>query len=121
MTPRRILFLLLQILATIQLVVGIAMWTGRWYSFRGMHMAVGIVFVLILWTIAVMALLKRQRTGVALFALLWGIVVVALGMTQQSILPGDLHWIVRVLHVVVGVASMPIAAMLTVGPESKPA
>ena len=46
--------------------------------------------------------------------------VAALGMTQQRLLPGDLHWIIRVLHLVVGVASMPLAAMLTVGLELEP-
>jgi len=114
MTPRRILFLLLQVLVTIQLIVGIAMWTGHWYSFLGTHMAVGVLFVLILWTIAVLALVKRQRVGLALLAIVWGLAVAALGMTQQRLLPGDLHWIIRVLHLAVGVASMPIAAMLTV-------
>jgi Gpi18-like mannosyltransferase len=123
MTPRRILFLLLQIAGTLQIVVGIAMWTGHWYSFLGAHMMNGILFVLILWAIAIMALVKRQRTGVALFALLWGVVVVAVGMTQQRILPGDLHWIIRVLHLAIGLAAMPLAAMLSVGleRERKPA
>lgn len=120
MTPRRILFLLLQIAGTIQIVVGIAMWTGHWYAFRGMHMANGVLFVVILWTIAIMALVKRQRTGVAMFALLWGVIVVAAGMTQQQLLPGDLHWIVRVLHLAIGLAAMPIAAMLSVGLELVP-
>ena len=121
MTPRRILFLLLQILVTIQLVVGIALWTGHWYSFVGMHMAVGVTFVLTLWAIGIMALVQRRRTGVALLAMVWGLIVVALGMTQQRLLPGDLHWIIRVLHLVVGLAAMPIAGMLTVRPEPTPA
>jgi tetrahydromethanopterin S-methyltransferase subunit E len=120
MTPRRILFLLLQIAATLQVVVGIAMWTGHWYSLRGMHMAVGVSFVLMLWAIAIMALVQRRRIPVALLALAWGVVVVAVGITQQGLLPGDLHWIIRVLHLVIGLASMPLAAMLTVGLEVKP-
>jgi hypothetical protein len=67
-----------------------------------------------------MALVQRRRIPVALLALAWGVVVVAVGITQQGLLPGDLHWIIRVLHLVIGLASMPLAAMLTVGLEVKP-
>ena len=38
------------------------------------------------------------------------------GMTQQAILPGDLHWIVRVMHLVIGLAAMPIAERLAGSP-----
>jgi hypothetical protein len=74
-----------------------------------------VAFVLLLWSIAIIALVQRRRVGLALLALLWGVVIVAVGVTQQSILPGDLHWIVRVLHLVIGIAAMPIGELLSVG------
>jgi len=46
--------------------------------------------------------------------------VLALGMTQQRILIGDLHWIIRVLHLVVGIAAMPIAERLVAGQRAAP-
>jgi hypothetical protein len=54
------------------------------------------------------------------FALLWGVIVVAVGVTQQQLLPGDLHWIVQLLHLAIGLAAMPIAALLSVGLEMVP-
>jgi hypothetical protein len=33
-------------------------------------------------------------------------------MAQQAILIGDLHWIVRVVHLALGLATMPIAERL---------
>jgi hypothetical protein len=107
--------MLLRVLVAVQLVVGIVLWTGHGYSMVGMHMAIGIVFVVLLWSIAIIALVKRQRVGLGLFALVWGVVIVGVGMTQQRILPGDLHWIVRVLHLVISLAAMPIAEKLAPG------
>jgi hypothetical protein len=107
--------MLLRVLVAVQLVVGIALWTGHGYSMVGMHMAIGIVFVVLLWSIAIIALVKRQRMGLGLLALVWGVIIVAVGMTQQRVLPGDLHWIVRVLHLVISVAAMPIAEKLAPG------
>ena len=52
------------------------------------------------------------RSRVGRFAIVWGVVIAALGFSQQRLLVGDLHWIIRVLHLVVGMAAMPIAERL---------
>jgi hypothetical protein len=49
------------------------------------------------------------------FGILWGLAIAGLGFMQQGILVGDLHWIIRVLHLVIGVAAMPIAEKLVSG------
>ena len=115
----RVAFLLLMFMrigALIQVVVGIALWTGHWYSLVDVHRTVGVLFVLALWGIAVIALVQRRSAGPASFALLWGLLVAALGFMQQGILVGELHWIVRVLHLVIGLASVSIAERLTPKP-----
>ena len=117
MAPSRVLLMLLRIFAGLQVVVGIGLWTGHWYSIVDAHRAVGMIFVILLWTMAIIALVKRRRIGLALFAVLWGVVIAAVGFTQQRILPGDLHWIVRVLHLIIGLAAMPIAEKLAAGPR----
>jgi hypothetical protein len=108
----RVLLVLLRIGAAVQLVVGITLWTGHGYALRSFHMATGVVFVLLLWAIAGLALARRRRVGLALFALAWGLVIPAFGMAQQGLLIGDLHWIVRTLHLLIGLAAMPMAALL---------
>jgi hypothetical protein len=98
---------------TIQIIVGITLWIGVWYaSLVGVHQIVGMIFVLALWVLSVAALVQRRAVGLALFGLLWGAVVVAFGLNQQRIMPGDLHWVIRVLHLLVGLAAMPIAERL---------
>jgi len=118
MAPSRILLMLLRLGVAVQVVVGIALWTGHWYSIVDAHRTIGVLYVLIFWAIAIIALAKRRQPGLAVLAILLGVVIAAVGFTQQRILPGDLHWIVRVLHLVIGVAAVPMAEKLAA--EGKP-
>jgi hypothetical protein len=98
--------------AGLQVLVGLTLWSGHGYALVGMHRAIGMVFVLALWGIALLALAARRRPGLAAFVLLWGLAIAALGFTQQRILIGDLHWIVRVLHLALGLSAIPMAERL---------
>jgi hypothetical protein len=93
------------------LVLGALFWAGRAAALIPVHMLLGLIFVLTLWTLAVVAA-RAGAGGFAAFAGLWGIIVIALGMTQQGLLVGSLHWIIRVLHLGVGIAAMGIADTL---------
>ena len=109
------LLVFMRVAALFQLVVGIGLWTGDLHSMVDVHRTVGVLFVLALWVIAVVAMVYRRAIGLAAFALAWGVLVAGFGFMQQGILPGDYHWIIRVLHIVIALASMPIAERLAVG------
>jgi hypothetical protein len=116
MSLSRILLMLMRVGAGVQVVVGLGLWTGRWYSLVDMHRTVGITYVILFWVLAIIALVQRRNAKVALFAIVWGFVIVALGFAQQGILIGDLHWIIRLVHLIVGLAAMPIAERLAPRP-----
>jgi hypothetical protein len=108
----RLLLMLMRLGAAVQVVVGLGLWSGRWYSLVGIHRTVGIAYVILLWVLAIIALVQRRSVKLALFGIVWGLVIAALGFAQQGILMGDLHWIVRLVHLIVGLAAMPIAERL---------
>lgn len=112
MSVSRILLWAMRIGAGVQVVVGLGLWTATWYSLVGMHRTTGIVYVLVFWGLAILALAQRRNVKLALFALVWGLVIAALGFAQQRLLVGDLHWIVRVVHLIVGASAVPIAERL---------
>ena len=112
MKVARGLLMFMRVAMLLQVIVGIALWTGHLYSLVDLHRTVGVLFVLSLWIIAIIALVQRWSPGLAVFAILWGLAVAGLGFMQQGILVGDMHWIVRVLHLAIGVAAMPIAEKL---------
>ena len=114
----RMLAMFMRVAMAVEVILGIGFWTGHWYGLVNLHMAVGALFVLALWGIAGIAIAQRRAAGLAAFAFLWGVVVIAVGMTQQRILPGDLHWIIRILHLAIGIAAMPIAERLVAGRQT---
>jgi hypothetical protein len=115
MVLSRSLLVVMRVAMAFQVIVGIGFWTGHWSSLVNVHMVVGMLYVLAFWVIAGTAIAQRRATGLAVFAFVWGLVIAAFGMTQQQILPGDLHWIIRVLHLVIAVAALPIAERLAAG------
>jgi len=108
----RSLLVVLRALALLLVVIGVGFWTGHWFGLRPVHMALGPLFVLVLWSLAVVALRSRRATGLAVFALVWGVVIAAFGASQQGLLIGDHHWIVRVTHLALAMAAMPVAERL---------
>jgi ABC-type multidrug transport system permease subunit len=87
------------------LLIGFALWSGHGYSLRQAHMVLGAVVVLSLWALAGLAA-KAAPPARVIVAVLWGFIVLALGMTQTQILPGAAHWLVRVMHLLVGIGAL---------------
>ena len=96
-----------------QLILGIAFWTGHAMGLVQLHMGIGILFVAALWVLALLAARAGAPRGLVALTVAWGALVLLLGMTQMQILPGPSHWIVRVVHLLVSLAAMPIAGRLT--------
>ena len=95
------------------LILGVLFWTHHALQLIPVHMGIGLLFVLALWALATLAAFARVQRGLVILGFVWGIVVIALGATQTRILPGSAHWIVKVLHLLVGIAAMGLAARLT--------
>ena len=112
MNSSRAVLMLLRLAFVVQLVVGIAMWAGYWTTLVGMHMAIGSIFVLLLWILAVIALVRRRAVGLAVLAILWGVVLAGFGMAQRGIMIGDAHWVIRVVHLLIAMIAMPMAERL---------
>jgi hypothetical protein len=86
-------------------VLGIGFWTGNWMELIPLHMTLGIVLVVSFWITALAALSVRAPAGMVIAALVWGAVVVWLGMTQMRLLPGSAHWVVQVIHLLIGLGA----------------
>ena len=96
----------------IQIGLGVLFWTYNALNLIPLHMLIGLVFVLALWVLAGLGLRAGVHPGLASAAFAWGLLVIALGMTQMQILPGDLHWIVQVVHLGFGLAAIGFAEAL---------
>src|SRR3981081_2252967 len=94
------------------LALGLGFWTGNVLALVGLHELLGFALVLSLWALAVLALLSGGSRPLAILAMLWGLVMPILGVAQAGLLPGGAHWIIQVLHLLVGLAAIGIAQSL---------
>jgi hypothetical protein len=96
----------------IQLALGALFWTYNALNLIPMHMLVGLVLVLSLWVLAGIAARSGVNLAVVGVAFVWGAVVPLLGIAQTQILPGSAHWVVQVLHLLVGLTALALAEVL---------
>jgi hypothetical protein len=98
--------ILVRLAGVIQIVLGVLFWTNNALTLVPIHMLVGFALVILLWALAGMALWAGVNWSFAALALVWGVVVVVLGMTQTRLLPGSAHWVIQVLHLLVGLGAI---------------
>lgn len=102
----------LRITAVVQIVLGLLFWTGNALNLIPIHMLSGLILVLSLWILAILAALAGANRGFVVVAIIWGIIVPALGFTQAQILPGPAHWVIEVIHLVIGMAAIGMGERL---------
>ncbi len=98
--------MLVRICGLLLIALGILFWTGNALTLIPVHMLLGVILVLSLWTLAGIAAASGVTPGFVVVAFLWGLLVPVLGITQDGILTGGLHWLIQVLHLLVGLAAI---------------
>jgi hypothetical protein len=93
----------------VQLVLGGLFWTGNALDLVPLHQTIGFLLVFALWALAVLAARAGVRPPLVALAAVWGLVVLVLGLTQTRLLVGSAHWLIEVLHLLVGVAAVGMA------------
>lgn len=106
MTATTIVQMLVRLTGLINIVLGVLFWTHHALTLIPVHMQVGYVFVLSLWTLAVLAARAGVNPALVGLAIAWGFLVPVLGLTQDRLLVGNAHWVIQVLHLLVGLGAM---------------
>jgi len=107
--------LLVRVCGLIQISLGLLFWTGNGLGLVPTHMLSGLLLVFSFLTLAVLGAVAGLSKGRIALAIAWGILTVVLGVTQTGILPGSFHWIVQVIHLLVGIAAIAQAEALAAG------
>jgi hypothetical protein len=104
--------MVIRVLGVIQIALGLLFWTGNALGLVDLHMLNGIVIVLLLWVMAGLAAVARVQPALVAGAFVWGLIVVALGLNQTDLLPGSFHWVIQVIHLLVGLVALGLADTL---------
>lgn len=102
----------IRLIGLVLIVLGFLFWARQGYSFIPLHMWLGVTEVVLLWTLALLALQARVTLGLVITGFLWGLLTVAFGWNMGSLLPGRAHEVIRVLHFLIGLGAIGLAESL---------
>jgi hypothetical protein len=103
---------LVRLTAIVQIVLGVLFWTGNATGLIDLHQFLGIILVLSLEVLVFAAARAGVDRRLVTIAGIWGVLVVALGLSQDNLLQGSAHWVIEVLHLLVGLAAIAQAEAL---------
>jgi hypothetical protein len=101
----------LRLFFLINLVLGLIFWISGNDTLVGLHMVIGILFVISLWVFSALVGLQTGSVGLVAGSFVLGLLIAIVGLTQTSILEGSNHWIVQVLHLLLAVIAIGFAEM----------
>ena len=102
----------LRALFVIQLILGILFWTGNATGLVLLHMLLGIAFVAVFWVIGALAAMRGASIGVMIGTFVLGLVIALFGLFQNNILTGSGHWVVQIVHLLLGISAIGFAEMI---------
>jgi hypothetical protein len=92
-----------------QIVLGVLFWTGSATSLTDLHKLLGLVFALLVAVLAVLAGVRGGSPGLLVGGLAVAVLLPVVGIGQTGWLPGSRHWVIQVVHLLVGLAGIAVA------------
>jgi uncharacterized membrane protein len=109
----------IRVVGVVQLVLGLAFWTGNLLGLVDLHQLFGILLVLGLWTQAALAHRAGVPVGLVAAAAVLGLVVAIVGLTQRELLPGSAHVVIEVVHLLLGLGLLALGESLAVRAKAR--
>jgi len=101
----------IRIAGSLQLILGVLIWIGLLNTLLFVHILIGVILVISLWVLAGLAVRASVPRRWVNLLITWGVVMLLLGLTQALLLTGSAHWIIQVLHLLVGMTGIGLAEM----------
>ena len=105
--------MVLRLAVLVALIMGIIFWTGNAGNLIPIHMIIGIIVVLSLWAIGLaQGFMKGGSFGLAVATFILGLIIAIVGLYQQRWLPGSAHWVIQVIHLLLGLSAIALGEMI---------
>lgn len=105
MATIRILTWITRIAGIGALLLGLIVWiTG--INIVTIHMLFGLTLTLSLLILSIIMVLIGGMRALGLAGIVYALIVPVFGVTQDALLPGDWHWLIRVAHMLVGLGAL---------------
>jgi hypothetical protein len=103
----------LRLAVLIAIIMGILLWTGNADNLIPIHTLIGIIVVLSLWVIGLaQGFMKGGSFALAAATFILGLIITIVGLNQQSWLPGSAHWVIQVIHLLLGLSAIALGEII---------
>jgi len=93
------------------LVLGLLMWIAN-LSLNTVHILVGLIVTFALLAMSALAVSTNELRVLGIIGLVYSGILPLLGLTQENLLTSNLHWVIQVLHLLVGIGAMALAGII---------
>ena len=98
--------ILVRLCGLILIILGIIFWTGHALGLIPVHMVVGLLLAVTLWVLAFLGASAKVGAGFVALVAVWALIMVVFGAMQTRLMPGTAHWVIQVLHLLIGIAAL---------------
>lgn len=96
-----------RLMGACELTLGLVIWFVGASSVT-IHIVLGVVVTLILLIISGIAFTARETRWPGVIGLVYTCVLPAFGFLQLGLLKGSLHWLIQLVHLIIGIGSIGI-------------
>ncbi|HKV52654.1 MAG TPA: hypothetical protein VJO52_15775 [Gemmatimonadaceae bacterium] len=104
--------ILVRLSGLILIILGVIFWTGHALGLIPVHMVVGLILAISLWALAFLGARSGVGAGMVTLVALWALVMLVFGAVQARIMPGAAHWVIQVLHLLIGIGAIGLGDRL---------
>ena len=102
----------LTLAGSLALISGLLFWTGTALNLMTLHMLLGFLAVGALWVIGLaQAFAENGSWVIAGCALIVGAGMIVIGMMQSSLMVGEFHWVIQLIHLALGLLTVGVGHM----------
>lgn len=98
--------ILVRLCGLILIILGIIFWTGHALGLIPVHTVVGLLLAVTLWVLAFLGARAKVGAGFVALVAVWALIMVVFGAMQTRLMPGTAHWVIQVLHLLIGIAAL---------------
>ena len=113
MLTTRILQIISGIAGLAALTLGLLFWIAN-IDLLNIHMLLGLTVALALLVMSILAVSTRGMRIWGIVGIVYAIIVPIFGLRQAFLLIGNLHWLIQVAHMLVGIGAMLLTGFLGV-------
>ena len=104
--------ILVRLSGLILIILGVIFWTGHALGLIPVHMVVGLILAISLWALAFLGARSGVGAGMVTLVAVWALVMLVFGAVQARIMPGAAHWVIQVLHLLIGIGAIGLGDRL---------